>query len=477
MPVSIIIPIYNEADYLVTQINRLTRFLNSRMGLTYEIILIENGSHDETYEVASSYAKSHSYIHVLSLKLPSYGQAIKQGILLARYHSIVQFDIDFIDTGFFIDALRLLSQADIVVGSKLHPQAFDKRPFLRIFITRVVHFIIRKYLGYRGTDTHGIKAYKRSVVRNLLPRVMSIHHFFDTEMLLFAQRLGYSILEIPVHSSELRATRFPFRIRFFQAIRELFLLCQRKELFINRPQISFHADDCGNSLSGDRVIGQLVKNNILNSTSVLVNGDHIMHFSARRFLKNIRIHLHVNLVEGIPVSLPKSIPTLVNRHGRFFSFPLFVMRMFLGLIDVKDVRREIESQIHRLKKLGLSLGGIDSHQHIHALSPISEIVDHIARLNAVPYKRKYSQVLAITFRAKVMFTLLKVVAVSSYFISYRKFGFPSSWGGPKDGRNLMFMSWEAFLPIREIRHLSTITLIVHPGLGIDRDEESLYDFR
>jgi len=411
------------------------------------------------------------------LKLPSYGQAIKQGILLARYSSIVQFDIDFIDTGFLIDALRLLSQADIVVGSKLHPQAFHKRPFLRILITRVVHFIIRTYLGYRGTDTHGIKAYKRSVVRDLIPRIQSRHHFFDSEMLLLAQCLGYSIVEIPVHCCELRATRFPFHIRLFQAIHELFLLCQRKKFFINRPQIIFHADDCGNSLSGDRVIGRLVKKKILNSTSVLVNGDHIRRFSARRFLKNIRIHLHVNLVEGIPVSLPKSIPTLVDRHGNYFSLPLFMLRLFLGLVDVEDVRREIKSQIHRLKELGLSLDGIDSHQHIHALSPISEIVDSMARLHAVPYKRKYSQVLAITFRAKVMFTLLKVAAVSSYFISYRKIGFPSSWEGSKDGRHLMFMSWEAFLPIREIRHLSTIILVVHPGLDIDSDEETLYDFR
>ena len=118
--ISIIIPIYNEESFLNRQITQLISDLKHIHSIHYEILLIENGSTDNTLETAQLLAKNHNSILVLQLPDASYGLAIKEGIKRATYNTLVQFDIDLIDLEFLNKALIEINQYDIVVGSKLH---------------------------------------------------------------------------------------------------------------------------------------------------------------------------------------------------------------------------------------------------------------------------------------------------------------------------------------------------------------------
>ena len=231
--VSIIIPVHNEANYLEQQINQLITKLEKTKQIKYEVTLIENGSTDDTYRVAKDLMKKYLCLKVLRIKKPLYGTAIRKGIVVAKYNNIVQFDLDFIDVAFLKKVFILLENGyDIVVGSKLHPFSKDQRPFVRIFISKFINFFIRAIFQYAGSDTHGIKAYKKGRVLPLIKKIKSYHLFFDTEMLLRAQYLNFKIKEIPVNISELRKTRFPAALSIVQTIKEFINLVRlRKEIF------------------------------------------------------------------------------------------------------------------------------------------------------------------------------------------------------------------------------------------------------
>jgi len=222
--ISIIIPIYNEESFLNRQITQLISDLKHIHSIHYEILLIENGSTDNTLETAQLLAKNHNSILVLQLPDASYGLAIKEGIKRATYNTLVQFDIDLIDLEFLNKALIEINQYDIVVGSKLHKNSKDNRPLPRILLSKMINFLIRTLLHYRGTDTHGIKVYRKTKVFPLIKIIKESNHFFDTEILLQAQKAGLRIAELPINCAEMRQTRFPTTLRISQAFKEFWYL-------------------------------------------------------------------------------------------------------------------------------------------------------------------------------------------------------------------------------------------------------------
>jgi len=217
--VSFIIPLYNEGDYLVGQINKLIKYIIKLRLKTYEIIFIENGSTDNTLKMAKEMSRVNPKIKTISLSRTNYGKAIRKGIFKAQNELIVQFDLDFIDNHFLNKAITLFNSYDILVGSKFLTK--DKRPLLRKILSYSLNFAIRSFFNYQGTDTHGIKAYKRKLAVELAQKIPCSRHFFDTGILINAQNLGYKIREIPVKAKEIRPSRFPSVLRIFQAIKEL----------------------------------------------------------------------------------------------------------------------------------------------------------------------------------------------------------------------------------------------------------------
>jgi len=160
--VSIVIPVYNEEGILASSIAELRAKLEA-LPWSYEILISENGSRDRTVELAREIAAEAKEVQVHSLGEPNYGKALKQGILRARGTYVICDEIDLCDVEFYRRAMALLEsgQAEMVVGSKVMKGANDDRPLFRHVATLVLNGMLRVAVGFKGTDTHGLKAFRR----------------------------------------------------------------------------------------------------------------------------------------------------------------------------------------------------------------------------------------------------------------------------------------------------------------------------
>lgn len=207
MLISIVVPAYNEEKLLPGFLKEVTSYLEKTCP-DYEIIIVENGSRDRTLEIAKDFAKKNSRVKVEHLAKPSYGKALIYGLKKASGDYLVVFNVDFWDER-FIDLVKVnLLGYDIVTGSKNLSGSSDRRPFSRRVVTRGFSFFLNIFLGYKGTDTHGIKTLRRSKVFPLIRKCRTQTGIFDSELLVRAQRAGLKILELPVEISEKRPNRF-----------------------------------------------------------------------------------------------------------------------------------------------------------------------------------------------------------------------------------------------------------------------------
>jgi glycosyltransferase involved in cell wall biosynthesis len=203
--ISIVIPVYNEEGILRAAIVDLRDRL-APLDWDYEVILAENGSRDRTVAIARGLSEKYPEIRHLSVGEPNYGAALRQGILDARGQYVLCEEIDLCDTDFHQRAMALLEsgQWDMVIGSKLIAGAEDERPWARHAASVFYTSLLRRLLGFRGTDTHGLKAFRRE---SLLPYVRAClveKDVFASELVIRAYRAGLSIQEIPVRVMEKR---------------------------------------------------------------------------------------------------------------------------------------------------------------------------------------------------------------------------------------------------------------------------------
>lgn len=202
--ISIVIPIFNEEAILETAVRGLIGKLE-HLGESYEIVLAENGSTDRTSAIAEDLASSLSCIRVLHVEAPNYGRALRLGIERARGARIICDEIDLGDIDFYRRAIAELDAgADLVVGSKRHPDSSDARPLLRRAGTAVITGLLRVAVGFKGTDTHGLKAFRREALLPVIARCVVEHDLFASEMVVRAARDGLDVREIPLTLREIR---------------------------------------------------------------------------------------------------------------------------------------------------------------------------------------------------------------------------------------------------------------------------------
>lgn len=203
--VSIIIPVYNEEPIIYGSIVELVE----RMGefdFQYEILVCENGSVDKTLEVAKTLERKYPHVRAFHAPEPNYGAALRFGIERARGKYIISDEIDILDVSFYRRALEALvfDQADLVVGSKLHADSQDKRPFMRHVASKVITGMLRVFLGFKGTDTHGLKAFHRERLLPVVQACIVDKDLFASEFVIRAERSEYRLLEIPIEIQEKR---------------------------------------------------------------------------------------------------------------------------------------------------------------------------------------------------------------------------------------------------------------------------------
>lgn len=203
--VSIVIPVYNEEAILHAAVVDLREKLKSAPW-TYEILIAENGSKDNTILIATKLQAKFPEVRWFSLGEPNYGKALRKGILEAAGTFVVCDEIDLCDTDFHEAALALLQDraADLVIGSKLLAGSSDERPWARNAASRIYNGLLRVTLGFRGTDTHGLKAFRRDALLPIVDQCIVDKDVFASEFVIRAYRARIPIREIPVRVIEKR---------------------------------------------------------------------------------------------------------------------------------------------------------------------------------------------------------------------------------------------------------------------------------
>jgi len=203
--VSIIIPVYNEEALLFGSVIELIERLK-KAEYSYEILISENGSKDDTREIALRLEREYPQVRALTSDEPNYGRALRAGIEQARGVYVICDEVDILDVDFHRRALDILfsNQADLVVGSKLHADAMDRRPFMRHLATQVINTMLRVFLDFKGTDTHGLKAFHRDRLMAVVNRCVVERDLFASELVIRSERMGVRGMEIPVEIIEKR---------------------------------------------------------------------------------------------------------------------------------------------------------------------------------------------------------------------------------------------------------------------------------
>jgi len=198
---SVVVPAYKQEKTIVNDISRLFNVLD-KLNIDYEVVVVVDGFLDGTYnkikKIKSKKLKLYGYD-----KNQGKGYAVKCGMLKTKGDIVGFIDagMDINPSAFFIllDFMKL-HNADIIVGSKLHPDSVVRYPVKRRILSWGYRVFTHLLFGFNVKDTQvGLKLFKREVVRSVFPRLLIKQFAFDVETLAVAYSLGYTrIYEAPI---------------------------------------------------------------------------------------------------------------------------------------------------------------------------------------------------------------------------------------------------------------------------------------
>lgn len=199
---SIVIPAYNEESRLPGTLERVFRFLD-KQPFTSEILVVENGSNDQTFEIAQQFASGHQNAHVLRNEQRGKGLAIQHGVKAAvgKYVFLCDADLSMPIEEISKFVPPKLEEVDIAIASREAPGSVRyNEPYYRHFTGRVFNTLIRLLVLPRLQDTQcGFKCIRADVARDIFRYQTLTGWAFDVELLYIARYHGYSIAEIPIH--------------------------------------------------------------------------------------------------------------------------------------------------------------------------------------------------------------------------------------------------------------------------------------
>lgn len=203
---SLVMPAYNEADTIEVAVNRIDRAIK-QTGLKYELIVVDDGSVDDTRRRAMNFANNNGHTKVVSYaKNIGKGHAIRTGFAHTRGDAVVFMDSDLdIDPKQIARYAEALRYGDIVIASKWHSQSRVNVPLVRRLLSHSFNVLVKLLVGVKVSDTQtGLKAFKRNVMEKVLPMLAVKRYAFDVEVLAVANILGFRTVELPV---SIRVTR------------------------------------------------------------------------------------------------------------------------------------------------------------------------------------------------------------------------------------------------------------------------------
>jgi len=196
-------PAYNEAGRIAYSIEETAKTFNE-FGCLWQLVVIDDGSSDDTYEFAR--AISGKYPNQIIVKKSPFnlgkGRAIKKALHYVDGDYVVFLDADMdlhpLQVQTLFDIMRL-DNADIVIGSKLHPNSVVFYPWYRRIPSLIYFQLVKMLFGLPCRDTQtGLKLFKIQVIRDVFPRILVKKFAFDIEVLVNARHLGYKIVDAPI---------------------------------------------------------------------------------------------------------------------------------------------------------------------------------------------------------------------------------------------------------------------------------------
>jgi dolichol-phosphate mannosyltransferase len=201
LDLSFIIPAYNEEDYIEGTLGTIEAVI-TRKKLSYEIVVVNDGSADKTLSKAVTYAGKNGHVRVISYsKNTGKGYAVKTGFMKATGNVIFFTDSDMeIDLGKISEYIDALKQGDIVIASKKHSTSKVAVPLSRRILSEGFNALVRLLTGVPLKDTQsGLKAMKKSAFADIFPRLAVKRYAFDVELLAVANLYGLNVVEMPVN--------------------------------------------------------------------------------------------------------------------------------------------------------------------------------------------------------------------------------------------------------------------------------------
>lgn len=202
--ISIIIPSYNEAKDLPETLEKIIKYLEACGRESFEIIVVDDGSNDDTVRIVSETASRDGRIRLLVNEINrGKGYSVRRGMLEARGRYILFTDADLsTPIGELDKLLECLKQGyDVVIGSRSLPGSEVRvhQPFYRELSGKIFNLLMRLLTGLPFSDTQcGFKCFRRKCAKEIFARQTIERFSFDVEDLYIAKKLGYRIKEAPV---------------------------------------------------------------------------------------------------------------------------------------------------------------------------------------------------------------------------------------------------------------------------------------
>ncbi|MCL4384853.1 MAG: glycosyltransferase family 2 protein [Cyanobacteria bacterium] len=202
--ISILIPAFNEEENIIPAINETIEVFK-KLELDYELIIIDDGSIDNTYK------KVQESLHTFNgrVKIERYelnagkGYAIKYGFNFVSGDYILFLDADLdLHPSQITNFLKLMEEykADVVMGSKRHKDSVVNYPKSRKILSNGYYFLIKILFGLPVKDTQtGLKLFRYEALKNSISKIVIKRYAFDLELLVVLYKLGYKIVECPIY--------------------------------------------------------------------------------------------------------------------------------------------------------------------------------------------------------------------------------------------------------------------------------------
>jgi len=200
--VDIVIPVLNEAHVLEKSVRTVFEYLRGHLPYRWQMVIVDNGSTDGTQDVARRICAREPQVHFIHLLQRGRGRALRHAWLQSKADIVCYMDVDLsTDLRHIPELVGAIANEgyDVATGSRLMRQSQTKRSAKREVISRIYNIFVKTVLSTRFSDAQcGFKALSRKAVEAIIPQVEDQSWFFDTELLVLAEKQGYRIKDIPV---------------------------------------------------------------------------------------------------------------------------------------------------------------------------------------------------------------------------------------------------------------------------------------